>query len=164
MFWDHGETLGIKEISSAVNESDDVVGNQIVSLSASKRYGAKIAIGLSATIRVDDENGQADRTLVMFVSDHGMPLPFAKTNCWRNSTKTPWIVRWPGVVKAGTVDREHFVSGIDFAPTILKATGLPPLEGMDGRSFLPLLEGSRPALPIRRDPDGGFCLPPAVLA
>lgn len=88
-----------------------------------------------------DESGLADNTLVMFTSDHGMPLPFAKTNCWRHSTITPWIVRWPGVVKPDSIDRQHVISGIDYTPTILDAVGLSPLPGVDGRSYLPILKG-----------------------
>jgi N-sulfoglucosamine sulfohydrolase len=92
-------------------------------------------------LRALEEEGLADRTLVMFLSDHGMALPFAKTNVYLHSSRTPWIVRWPGVVRPGQVDDRHFVSGIDLAPTVLEALGLPPLEGADGRSFLPLLQG-----------------------
>ena len=77
----------------------------------------------------------------MFLSDHGMPLPFAKTNCYYHSTRTPWIVRLPGVTKPGSIDRKNMVSGIDLAPTVLDLLGLEPLEGMDGRSFRPLLSG-----------------------
>jgi N-sulfoglucosamine sulfohydrolase len=77
----------------------------------------------------------------MFLSDHGMPLPFAKTNCWHHSTHTPWIVRWPGKVEAGSHDRKHVVSGVDLTPTVLDALGLPALDGADGRSFLPVLGG-----------------------
>lgn len=95
-----------------------------------------------AVLKALDESGLADNTLVMFLSDHGMPLPFAKTNCYYHSTRTPWIVRWPGKIKPGTVDQKHSVSGIDLAPTVLDALGLPPLEGMDGRSFLPVLGGN----------------------
>ncbi|MGB2824181.1 MAG: sulfatase [Phycisphaerae bacterium] len=87
----------------------------------------------------------ADNTLVMFLSDNGMAFPFSKTNCYLSSTRTPWICRWPGRIKPGTVDSEHFISGIDFMPTILAAAGVAPPEGMDGKSFLPLLTGGRQA-------------------
>ncbi len=96
-------------------------------------------------LRALHETGQVANTLVMFLSDHGMAFPFAKTNCYLNSTRTPWIVRWPGRVKRGAVDREHFISGIDFMPTVLDATGLSPVEGVDGRTFLPLLKGRQQA-------------------
>ncbi len=91
------------------------------------------------------ESALADNTLVMFFSDHGMAFPFAKTNCYFNSTRTPWICRWPGRIKPGTVDREHFISGIDFMPTILAAAGVTAPAGMDGKSFLPLLTGGKQA-------------------
>ncbi|MFK7849806.1 MAG: sulfatase [Akkermansiaceae bacterium] len=88
-----------------------------------------------------DKAGLRDNTLVIFMSDHGMPLPFAKTNCYVASNITPWIVRWPGRVKAGTRDEKHFVSGIDLAPTLLDAAGLSNLDGADGSTFLPVLDG-----------------------
>ncbi len=92
-------------------------------------------------LRALDESGLGDSTLVMFLSDNGMPFPFAKTNCYPFSTRTPWIVRWPGKVKAGAVDGVHYISGIDFLPTVLDAVQVAPPAGVDGRSFLPLLRG-----------------------
>jgi N-sulfoglucosamine sulfohydrolase len=87
------------------------------------------------------ESGFDDNTLVMFLSDNGIAIPFAKCNAYLASTRTPWIVRWPGVVKPGSGDRTHFISGIDFFPTVLDALHLPAPEGLDGRSFMPLLRG-----------------------
>lgn len=92
-----------------------------------------------------EESGLAEQTLVMFLSDNGMAFPFAKTNCYLASTRTPWLVRFPGVVKAGSVDRENFISGVDFMPTILDACGLESPGTTDGRSFLPLLRGEKQA-------------------
>jgi len=88
------------------------------------------------------ESGLAENTMVMFLSDNGMALPFSKANCYLSSTKTPWIVVWPGKVKPGLVDSEHFISGIDYMPTALDAAGIGPVDGMDGFSFLPLLSGN----------------------
>jgi N-sulfoglucosamine sulfohydrolase len=78
---------------------------------------------------------------VVFLGDNGMSFPFAKSNCYQNSTRTPWIVRWPGQVRAGTVDGAHMIAGIDLMPTLLEAIGAELPAGMDGVSFLPLLEG-----------------------
>ncbi len=94
-------------------------------------------------LRALRESGQAANTLVMFLSDNGMALPFAKTNCYLHSTRTPWIAVWPGRIKPGVVDSQHFISGIDFMPTALEAAGLPEIEGMDGFSFLPVLLGEQ---------------------
>jgi N-sulfoglucosamine sulfohydrolase len=96
---------------------------------------------VGAILRALEESGHWDNTLVMFLSDNGMPLPFAKSNCYLNSNKTPWIVSWPNQIKEGRVDDDHFISGIDFMPTVLHALRLPEVAQMDGRSFLPLLEG-----------------------
>ena len=96
---------------------------------------------VGAVLRALAESGAADNTLVMFLSDNGIALPFAKTNCYLHSTHTPWLVRWPGRVKPGRVDDVHFISGIDFMPTILDALDLPKIDGVDGRSFLPVLKG-----------------------
>jgi N-sulfoglucosamine sulfohydrolase len=96
---------------------------------------------VGAVLRALHESGQAENTMIMFLSDNGMALPFAKTNCYLNSTRTPWIAVWPGRIKPGTVDSEHFISGIDFMPTALDVAELPKPAGMDGVSFLPLLLG-----------------------
>ena len=108
---------------------------------------------LNSTRRLDDtfgktmqalkESGFEQNTLVMFLSDNGIAIPFAKCNAYLASTRTPWIARWPGVVKPGAVDKAHFISGVDFFPTILEAAGLPIPKGLDGFSFLPLLKGKK---------------------
>lgn len=96
---------------------------------------------LGAVLEALDKSGEANRTFVMFLSDHGMPFPFAKTQLYHHSTRTPLVVRWPGVTKAGAVDRTHLVSAVDFLPTLLGVAGIPHPEGLDGRSFAPLLRG-----------------------
>lgn len=96
-----------------------------------------------AALRALDEAGLRDRTLVIWLADNGAALPFAKANAWLNSTRTPLIVRWPHLVKAATVDERHLLGGVDLAPTILEAAGLPALPGTEGRSFIPLLRGQR---------------------
>ena len=109
---------------SSVRRADDGVGHILKSL---------------------EDSGQAEHTLVMFLSDHGMPLPFAKTQLYHHSTHTPLIVRWPGLTRAGAVDDKHMVSAVDFLPTLLDTLGLPHPKGMDGRSFAPLLKGQEQA-------------------
>ena len=94
-------------------------------------------------LRALKESGREDDTIVIFLSDNGISVPFAKTNCYESSTKTPLIIRWPGRIKPGSVDKEHFVSGIDLMPTLIDALGLEPVKGMDGRSFLPVLQGKK---------------------
>lgn len=110
------------EYFTSVHRADEIVGSLLKAL---------------------EETGNRENTLVLFVSDHGMPLPFAKTNCYLNSTRTPLIVRWPKHIKPGTVNTTDMVSGIDVMPTLLDAMKIPAPKGMDGRSFLPLLRGEK---------------------
>lgn len=96
---------------------------------------------LGRILRALKESGEEERTVIFFLSDHGMPLPFAKTQLYFHSTRTPWMVRWPGVTRAGAVDDRHIVSGVDLLPTLLDIVGLKHPPGMDGRSFAPILRG-----------------------
>lgn len=105
---------------SSVRRADDAVGHILSALDAA---------------------GAADSTLVMFLSDHGMPFPFAKTQLYHHSTSTPLLVRWPGTVEPGSVDASHMVSAVDILPTLLDAVGAAHPSGLEGRSFLALLEG-----------------------
>lgn len=96
---------------------------------------------IGVVLDVLEETGQAENSLVMFMSDNGMSFPFAKSNCYLQSTKTPLLVRWPGKIGPGSVDATHPVSAVDYMPTVLDAIGAMPPEGMNGSSFLPLLKG-----------------------
>jgi N-sulfoglucosamine sulfohydrolase len=112
----------------------------------------EIAEYLGSSRRCDDvvgtvlaalqESGQADNTLVVFLSDNGMAFPFAKANCYLQSTATPMIVRWPGHVVAGSVDDQHFVSGLDLFPSFCEAAGIDVPDYCDGRSLLSLFGGA----------------------
>lgn len=89
-----------------------------------------------------EQAGVADNTLVMFYAgDHGMAFPFAKSNLYDAGTRGALILRWPEKIAAGQVDGDHLISTIDFAPTLLEAADAPPLDGIDGRSFLPIAMG-----------------------
>jgi N-sulfoglucosamine sulfohydrolase len=105
---------------SSVRRADDSVGEMLSALEAS---------------------GEAWRTVVVFLSDHGMPLPFAKTQLYHHSTHTPLVMRVPGMTSAGAEDRHHFISAVDLMPTLLELLGVDNPPPMQGRSFLPLLEG-----------------------
>ncbi len=90
-----------------------------------------------------DAGAEADTLVMFYGGDHGMAFPFAKSNDYENSSRGALIVRWPGVVQPGGVDRGHLVSTLDFTPTLLDAAGLPALPNLDGRSFAPVLKGGQ---------------------
>lgn len=94
-------------------------------------------------LKVLKESGEEENTIIVFLSDHGMPLPFAKTQLYHHSSRTPLMIRWPGVTQAGAVDEDHMISTVDLLPTILDMLGLPQPGGFDGHSFAPVLKGGR---------------------
>jgi uncharacterized sulfatase len=107
-----------------------------------------------------DEMRIADRTIVIFTSDHGYNIGHhgihtkgngnwcttdrkgVRPNMWDTSLRIPLIVRWPGVVKPGVVYTE-WVSNQDTFPTILAMAGIDrPREWKgEGHDLTALLQG-----------------------
>ena len=98
---------------------------------------------VGAVLAALKERGVSEDTLTIFLSDHGMPFPWAKFNCYPFSTRTPLVMHWPGRIRPGSVENDSLVSGIDLFPTILEAVRIPIPDDIDGRSFFPLLDGNR---------------------
>ncbi len=88
-----------------------------------------------------EESDFAKNTLVVFMTDNGIAIPFAKCNTWFHATRTPFLFRLPEVIKAGALDNKHFVSAVDLMPTFFELTGIKGPEKMDGRSMISLLKG-----------------------
>ena len=89
-------------------------------------------------MRVLAENDVLENTLVIFLSDNGIHVPFAKANVYLASVKTPFILYWQGQTVAGTVTNS-LISTIDLVPTILDAVGLDIPKNLPGKSLLGLV-------------------------
>lgn len=144
-FWFEGDPNGVSRVYTPGESpvpgflfEDPVVRDELALYYTSVRR-ADDALG--AVLDALEDSGQQDNTIVVFLSDHGMPLPFAKTQLYHHSTRTPLIIRWPGVTEPGTVDQSHMVSAIDFLPTFCDMVHAPYPDGLEGRSFLPLVHG-----------------------
>ncbi len=101
-----------------------------------------------------DDNGVADNTVVIFMSDNGglstseghptsnLPLRGGKGWIYEGGIREPMIVRAPGMTKAGS-SCEQYVTSVDFYPTLLELSGLPADDRpeVDGKSFVSLLSG-----------------------
>ena len=91
-------------------------------------------------------------TLVIFTSDNGgerysfnWPFSFQKGYLWEGGLRVPAIVRWPGVVPAGTVTDQAAIT-MDWTATILAAARAPlDAAPLDGENVLPVLTGEREA-------------------
>jgi len=99
-----------------------------------------------------EELGLTDNTAVFFFSDNGgyanatsvRPLRGSKGMLYEGGIRVPLAVRWPGKAKKGILC-DVPVIGMDFYPTMLEMAGVPKPSGhiLDGRSIVPLLEGTK---------------------
>ncbi|MFC4870866.1 sulfatase [Negadavirga shengliensis] len=93
-----------------------------------------------------DGNGLADNTIVIYLSDQGFYLGehgwFDKRFMYEESFRTPMVMRYPGVIEAGSIS-DDLVMNIDLAPTILDAARIEIPAAMQGESFLPVLTNSQ---------------------
>ncbi len=111
---------------------------------------------IGRVMRKLEELGLADNTVVIFMSDNGglstaegsptsnVPLRAGKGWLYEGGIREPMIIKWPGVVRPGSVCSEPITS-TDFYPTILEMAGLEPKpkQHIDGVSLVPLLEGKK---------------------
>jgi len=114
-----------------------------------------------------DELKIADNTIVLYTTDNGAEIALwpdgamtmfhgEKGTTWEGGFRVPMIVRWPGVIKPGTVYND-IISLIDWFPTLCAAAGEPDIKGkmakgykangkdfkvhLDGYNFLPYFQG-----------------------
>jgi len=124
-----------------------------------------------------DELGIADNTIVMYSTDNGAesmswpdggttPFRGEKDTNWEGAWRVPTAIRWPGVIKPGTVSNDIF-SHQDMLPTLLAAAGEPDIAAklkkglkvgkktfkvyIDGFNLLPFLKGE-----VNKNPRPGF--------
>lgn len=95
-----------------------------------------------------DKSGLAKNTVVVYCSDQGFYLGdhgwFDKRWMYEDSLRTPLMIRWPGIAKAGTENKD-LVQNLDFAQTFLDIAGVASPGDLQGRSLVPLLKGERPS-------------------
>jgi arylsulfatase len=120
-----------------------------------------------------DDQGVANNTIVVFTSDNGaeaftwpdggtVPFKGEKGTTWEGGVRVPGLVRWPGVVKPGTVYND-IMSQEDWMPTLVAAAGEPNVKTklltgyktvdktlknhLDGYNFMPYFKGDEKAGP-----------------
>lgn len=121
------------------------------------RYQRYIKDYLACVKSVDDNIGRvldyldkhdlAENTIVVLTSDQGFYLGdhgfFDKRFIYEESLRMPFMVRYPKVVKAGSVN-DDIITNVDFAPTLLDLAGIKTEEKMQGNSFAAMLYGKTP--------------------
>jgi arylsulfatase A-like enzyme len=108
---------------------------------------AAVDKGVGKVLDYLDETGLAENTVVIYNADQGFYLGehgwFDKRWIYEESVRAPLVVRWPGVVKPGSVNTD-LVANIDYAATFLEIAGAPPADGLHGKSIVPILKGKTP--------------------
>jgi arylsulfatase A-like enzyme len=130
---------------------------------------------VGAVLKKIDDLGIAENTIVIYSTDNGAetfswpdggitPFHGEKGTTWEGGFRVPLLVRWPGVIKPGTIYND-IISQEDWMPTLLAAAGVPdvveklkqgyPAGGKtfkihaDGYNFLPYFKGETPKGPRR---------------
>lgn len=108
------------------------------------------------------QSKKADKnTIIFFMSDNGglstvplrggnahtqnLPLKAGKGSVYEGGIREPMIVKWPGVVKPGSVANQYVIIE-DFFPTILAMAGVQnykTIQTIDGKSLIPVLKNDR---------------------
>lgn len=126
----------------------------------------QIDLNVGRLLKVIDELGLRDNTIVVFSSDHG-PAPVilrkkgarkysnnmlgyagkfrgGKHTQYEGGVRVPFIIRWPGHVKAGHVDRSNVICGIDWMPTLCRIAGVKQFpKRLDGEDVSDIWFGAK---------------------
>jgi arylsulfatase len=132
---------------------------------------AQLDDGVGALLKHLDDIGEANNTIVIFTTDNGAevftwpdggmtPFKATKGTVFEGGFRVPALIRWPGMIKPGTVENGLF-SGLDWYPTLMAAAGNPDITGqllkgvklgdreyknhLDGYNQLDLLLGKGPS-------------------
>jgi len=96
-------------------------------------------------VRTLERNGQLENTYIIFTSDNGFHLgehrlPSGKALPYEEDIRVPFLIRGPGIAPGSQVTQ--LTANIDLAPTIADIVSVRTPAFVDGRSFLPLLQGA----------------------
>ena len=99
-----------------------------------------------------EQMGQTNNTIVVFTTDNGAetftfpdggttPFKGSKMNTWEGGMRAPAVMRWPGVIRPGTVKNDIFAS-LDWLPTLVEIAGGDKGDGLNRR----IMTGSYPGI------------------
>jgi len=95
---------------------------------------------VNKALKLIEDVGELDNTIIVMTGDHGMPFPRCKGNLYDWGSRVPLAIRWGDKVKPNRRVTD-FTSLTDLAPTFIQAAGLTIPQEMSGKSLLDILEG-----------------------
>ena len=111
--------------------------------------------GIGHVLKAVDATGLREKTLIIFTSDNGGeqyssmgPFTGGKMELWEGGIRVPAMMRWPGIIRAGS-ETDQVVVSMDWTATILAAAEAEPDPNypLDGMNLLPISSGETPTLP-----------------
>jgi arylsulfatase A-like enzyme len=138
MFAARAEPLS-RDILAAMDGGTQEEIRKRAAMMASVDEGVGLLLGALA------ETGQIDDTCIVFLGDNGFffgehGLTVERRFAYEEGIRTPFFVRYPRAIAAGTV-LDPMVLAIDIAPTLITLAGGAPGPTIQGRSLLPLIAG-----------------------
>ncbi|MBI5890086.1 MAG: sulfatase [Nitrosomonadales bacterium] len=122
---------------------------QAIATLREKRHESLLSVdeGIQRLVGLLQQTGELSRTYIVFTSDNGWhmgehQLPPNKGTAYEEDIRVPLWIRGPGI-PAGKVNNDLVVN-IDLAPTFNELAGNAPQATVDGRSLVPLLNGTAP--------------------
>ena len=108
---------------------------------------ASVDEGVGAILEILDRQGKLDDTFIVFLGDNGYffgehALGPERRFAYEEGIRSPFVIRYPRKVKAGSKRRELVICQ-DIAPTLIELAGGRPGTQIQGRSLLPLFAGKR---------------------
>ncbi len=133
-------------------KNKNLSGNSLVEWKYQRYMKDYLATALSLdrnigrTLDYLDKNNLTQNTIVIYLSDQGFFMGehgwFDKRFMYEESFRTPMLMRYPGIIKPGTINKQMLMN-LDIAPTVLDAAGISIPEEMQGKSFLPLIRNNK---------------------
>ncbi|MFH1299950.1 MAG: sulfatase [Planctomycetota bacterium] len=132
---------GLPPLSRETGTSDEVIRDRL-------RMLAGIDDGVGMLCELLEKQNQLDQTVFVFTSDHGYwygehGLSVERRLPYEEGIRVPLLVRYPPLIKAGTLI-DPFAVSVDLAPTMLEFAQVETDRKFDGRSLVPLLKGEQP--------------------
>jgi N-acetylglucosamine-6-sulfatase len=132
---------GLPPLGRETGSSDTSILNRL-------RMLAAVDEGVGDLLAALKETGQLDNTLFCVIGDHGYfygehGLSVERRLAYEESIRIPMLMRLPRLINAGSTP-DGIALALDLAPTFVELAGGKPSAGFQGRSLLPLLQGSTP--------------------
>ena len=140
--WNSGVRLGKKLEDVVVPKffpDTEIVRRDLLDYSVEVEWGDE---QIGRALKLLEDAGELENTLIVVTSDHGMPFPYVKGQIHEDAFHLPLAMRWGRGIKPGRVV-EDFVNVRDLAPTYMELAGLEPHSQMTGRSLAKILRSEK---------------------